>query len=123
MSDDPLAALARRYYAAFQEVDRETMEALLAPHFTFTSPFDDRIDREHYFTRCWPSAGSFDFRDDMEIFAKGDERVVLYSTDGKTGGTFRNAELFHFESGQIVSIEVFFGFIPKAILKDPPAGS
>jgi len=121
MTEDTLGDLARRYYRTFQGADRAGMEALLAPEFTFTSPFDDHIDRDAYFVRCWPGAGRFGFRDDMQVFAHGDERVVLYSTDGKMGGTFRNAERFRFVGGRIASIEVFFGFLPKEILKEPAA--
>lgn len=122
MSNTAPAVLARRYFEAFQNGERAVMEALLAPGFTFTSPFDDGIDRAGYFARCWPHSGSFRFRDDLKTFPDGEECFVVYSTDGKTGGTFRNAELFHVKGGQIVSIEVFFGFLPKEILK-APAGS
>ncbi|HWK90115.1 MAG TPA: nuclear transport factor 2 family protein [Longimicrobium sp.] len=90
------------------------MEALLAPEFTFTSPFDDHIGREAYFGHCWPHAGSFRFRLPMKIFAEGNEAFVMYETEGKPGGTFRNTELFCCEGGRIASIEVFFGFVPGA---------
>jgi ketosteroid isomerase-like protein len=110
----PGPELARRYFRAFQSADREAMEALLADAFTFTSPYDDHISRAAYFERCWPHAGSFRFRDDMRVFAEGDECFVRYETEGKPGGTFRNAELFRFDGGRIRSIEVFFGFVPGA---------
>lgn len=88
------------------------MEALLADDFAFTSPWDDHIGRAAYFARCWPHAGSFRFREPMKVFADGDEAVVLYETEGKPGGTFRNAELLRVDGGRIRSIDVFFGFIP-----------
>lgn len=117
MADEAIAALARSYFNAFQDADRPAMEALLAPDFAFTSPFDDHIDRAAYFGRCWPFAGSFRFRDEKEIFVDGDACVVVYETEGKPGGTFRNAELLTFEGGRLRSIDVFFGFLPKEILK------
>lgn len=117
MTEANIAALARRYFNAFQNADRAGMEALLAPEFTFTSPFDAAISRAAYFERCWPFAGSFRFRADMQIFESGSECVVVYATEGKPGGTFRNAELLRFEGGRLVSIDVFFGFLPKEILK------
>lgn len=117
--ENEIAGLARRYFDAFQAADRAAMEVLLAPDFTFTSPFDDRISREAYFARCWPHAGSFRFRDDKAIFVDGAACVIVYETEGKSGGTFRNAELFRFADGQLRSIDVFFGFIPKDILKQP----
>lgn len=119
MPNEPIAALARSYFHAFQNGDRAAMEALLAPDFTFISPFDDHIDRAAYFTRCWPSNGAFRFRDDMKIFAEGEECFVLYSTEGKTGGTFRNTEFFRFEGGRVRSIDVFFGFLPEGMINKP----
>lgn len=110
----PIDELARRYFAAYQAADRAALEALLADDFTFTSPWDDHIDRATYFSHCFPHAGSFRFRLPMKIFAEGDEAFVLYDTEGKPGGTFRNTELFRAQDGRIRSIEVFFGFIPGA---------
>jgi ketosteroid isomerase-like protein len=113
MAENP-TELARRYFAAFQGANRAEMEALLADDFTFTSPWDDHIDRAAYFERCFSHAGEFRFRLPMRTFAEGGEAVVVYETDGKPGGTFHNAELFRAEGGRIRSIEVFFGFIPGA---------
>ena len=55
-----LASLARRCFETYQTRDREALEGLLADDFTFTSPYDDHIDRATYFVRCWPNAGTFD---------------------------------------------------------------
>ncbi|HEX6039525.1 MAG TPA: nuclear transport factor 2 family protein [Longimicrobium sp.] len=121
MGDNDVASLARRYFAASQAADRETMEALLADDFTFTSPWDDHIDRAAYFERCFVHAGTFRFQLPMKIFAEGDEAFALYETEGKPGGTFRNTELFRVADGRIRSIEVFFGFIPGA--RDTAAGA
>ena len=115
MRDGPTADLVRRYFAVYQAADREAMEALLAEDFTFTSPWDDGISRERYFTHCFPHAGSFRFHQPMTVFAEGDEAFVRYETEGKPGGTFRNTEFFRMREGKIRSIEVFFGFIPGAL--------
>ncbi len=114
MPDGRTAELARRYFDAFQAADRETMESLLPDDFTFTSPYDDHIGRARWFERCWPHAGSFRFRKPMTIFAEGDECFVMYETEGKPGGTFRNTEHFTFRDGLLRSVEVFFGFVPGA---------
>jgi ketosteroid isomerase-like protein len=106
--------VARRYFAAVQGADRGEMEALLADDFTFTSPWDDHIDRAAYFERCFSHAGEFRFRQPMKMFVEGDEVVVIYETEGKPGGTFHNAECFRIEGGRIRSLDVFFGFIPGA---------
>lgn len=121
MPDRSTSELAREYYQVFQTADREGMEALLAPGFTFTSPWDDHIDRATYFSHCFVHAGEFRFGADMQVFAQGDDVVVVYGTEGKQGGTFRNAELLRFEGAQIASIEVFFGFIPGAQAVDDAA--
>ena len=52
--------LVRRSFAAYMTAERADIEAILHPDFTFTSPYDDHIDRHDYFARCWPNAGSFD---------------------------------------------------------------
>lgn len=122
MPAQPVPELARRYFRIFQAADREAMEALLAPGFTFTSPWDDHIDRATYFSRCFVHAGEFRFGEEMQVFAKGDEAVVVYETEGKPGGTFHNAELLRFQGGQLASIDVFFGFIPGARAAENAAG-
>ncbi len=115
MPEARIADLARRYYHSYQDADREAVESLLADDFTFTSPWDDGIDRAAYFARCFPHAGSFRFREPLKVFAEGDEAFVRYETEGKPGGTFRNTELLRFDGDRIRSIEVFFGFIPGAM--------
>ena len=123
MSDLSIAELARRYYRVYQAADRAAVEALLAPGFTFTSPWDDHIDRATYFSHCFVHAGEFRFAEEMRVFVQDDDVMVVYSTEGKQGGTFRNAELLRFEDGQIASIEVFFGFIPGARGEKDPAAT
>ncbi|HEV3050348.1 MAG TPA: nuclear transport factor 2 family protein [Longimicrobium sp.] len=110
-----IADLANRYYERYQAADREAIEALLAEDFTFTSPWDDHIDRATYFSHCFPHAGEFRFRFPLRIFVDGDEAMIVYETEGKQGGAFHNAELFRFAGGRIRSITVFFGFIPGAL--------
>jgi ketosteroid isomerase-like protein len=47
------AAIARAAYRAYVTKDRAALEALLADDFHFTSPLDNRLDRDTYFRRCW----------------------------------------------------------------------
>ncbi len=44
--------IARAAYEAYVTKDRSALEALLAEDFHFTSPLDNRLDRETYFRRC-----------------------------------------------------------------------
>lgn len=48
--------LVRRLFGAYQSKDRQVVEELLSDDFTFTSPYDDHIDRTAYFERCWPNS-------------------------------------------------------------------
>jgi ketosteroid isomerase-like protein len=47
--------LVRRSFAAYMSAARADIEAILHPDFTFTSPYDDHIERHVYFARCWPT--------------------------------------------------------------------
>ena len=113
MDKDRIADLIRRSFASFRSADRDEIESLLAANFTFTSPYDDHIDRAAYFQRCWPHAGSFEYHDLKKIFVQGDECFVLYEARSKNGEMFRNTELFSIEGGKIRSVEVFFGLPPQ----------
>lgn len=52
MPDDP-GEVARASYRAYVDKDRDAIEALIAPDFHFTSPLDNRLDRDAYLARCW----------------------------------------------------------------------
>lgn len=115
-----LTELAKAYYRAFERHDRAFLEENLRPDFTFTSPFDDHIDRAAYFQRCWPQQPlhqKFDFvtlmQEGMRVFVAYDATMRLPNATHPEA-RFRNAELMTFEIGKLKSVEVFFG--------DPPAG-
>ena len=99
----------RRVYDAYRTADRAAIERLLADDFTFTSPYDDHIDRATYFDRCWPAAGTFQAFDLKEVHAEGDTCFALYEGRSEQGVDIRNAELFRFDGDRIASVEVFFG--------------
>ena len=50
------ADLIRAMFAAYRANDRGRVEEALADDFTFTTPFDDGIDKATYFARCWKTA-------------------------------------------------------------------
>jgi ketosteroid isomerase-like protein len=115
-----LTERAKDYYRAFERHDRAFMEDNLRADFTFTSPFDDHIDRAAYFKRCWPEKPlhqSFDF---VAVMQDGDKVFVAYDAIMRLPNAthpearFRNAELMTFQDGKLKSVEVFFG--------DPPGG-
>jgi ketosteroid isomerase-like protein len=101
--------LIRGYFAAFQAGDRPAMEAALTDDFTFTSPYDDAIDRGAYFARCWPNSRLFRSMTIERIGEDGDGAFVLYRCETLDGKTFRNTELHRFRDDRLHSVEVFFG--------------
>ena len=118
MSD--LIELAKGYYRAYERHDGSFMEENLAADFTFTSPFDDHIDRAAYFKRCWPKQPLHQKFDFVTVMQKGDKVMIAYDCTMHVPNAthpdacFRNAELMTFQNGKLKSVEVFFG--------DPPAG-
>lgn len=116
-----LRELAKGYYRAFERHDRAFMEENLAPDFTFTSPFDDHIDREAYFKRCWPEQPLHQKFDFVTVMQDGDKVFVAYDATMRMpnathpAACFRNAELMTFSDGKLASVEVFFGDPPRGI--------
>ncbi len=113
MNGREIPDLVRRYFAAYKSADLNAIEPLLTDDFTFTSPYDDHIDRATYFERCWPGAGTFECHDLKRIFVDGNECFVLYESAAKNGSLFRNTEFFRFDGGRTQSVEVFFGLPPS----------
>jgi hypothetical protein len=99
----------RGYFGAFQSGDRQAVEGALDGGFTFTSPYDDAIDRATYFERCWPSHTMFRQMAVEKISEDGDEAFVLYHCETVDGKTFRNIELHRFRGDKLAAVEVFFG--------------
>ncbi|QKC81402.1 nuclear transport factor 2 family protein [Mesorhizobium sp. NZP2077] len=114
------AQLIRRYFAAYQANERDVAEMMLTDDFTFTSPYDDAIDRATYFARCWPGSPAFKSITIERICEDADAAFVLYRCETVDGKTFRNTELHAFRDDRLRSVEVYFGaayrggvFIPQ----------
>jgi ketosteroid isomerase-like protein len=101
--------ILRRIFAAYNARDRGTVEGLLTEDFTFTSPYDDAIDRVTYFERCWPNSNLIKKHDIERIFVEGDEAFVTYRCITHDGREFRNTEFFTFDGDRISSVSVYFG--------------
>jgi len=103
---------------AYVDKDREAIEQLIAEDFHFSSPLDNRIDRDAYFRLCWPSSENMD---DFEIVRMASDRDAVFVTYiGTMGGRrFRNTEVHRLRDGKVVEVEVYFGWnVPH----DVPAG-
>ena len=119
MADD-IVAIVRASYEAYVAKDRAAIEALIAEDFHFTSPLDNRIDRATYFARCWPNSDRIESFAFIHLVADRDRVFVNYQGRGTDGRAFRNTEIVTVRGGQIVEVEVYFGWdLPH---KAPPGG-
>lgn len=115
-----MTEVVQRCFRAYETAERSIIEPLLTPDFTFTSPYDDHIDRATYFQRCWPAAGTFEKFELTQITEDADSCFVMYTGKRKRGSTFHNTERFVFDGEQIAEVEVFFGLPPYAATAVPP---
>jgi ketosteroid isomerase-like protein len=102
--------LARELYRAFAAGDRDVVERLLSNDFRFSAPPDPLLDRDGYFERCWPGAGSDQSFDFKRLVEAGDEVIVTYERTGGDGARGRNTEVLTFDGDQIARAEVYFGW-------------
>jgi ketosteroid isomerase-like protein len=109
MKTTNVSDLVRRYFAAYETKDRAAIAALLSDDFTFTSPYDDHIDRKTYFERCWPNSANMRSFRVVKLFEQGDEAFILYEGQFKGSEIFRNTEFFRTEGDRINAVEVYFG--------------
>lgn len=114
MTNRDLTLLARRYYSAFVEGDRAFFESAMADGFTFTSPYDDHIDKTTFFERCWPNTDRQRSIHIDSVSADGDEVLVRYTVELVSGEKFRNMECLGFDANaRLAWVEVYFGELPK----------
>jgi SnoaL-like domain len=107
---DDIVAIARAAYDAYVTKNRPGIERLIAPDFHFTSPVDNRIDRETYFARCWPNSERIADFNLINLVAYNDRVFVTYEGHTVDGKVFRNTEIVTVRKNQIIDIEVYFGW-------------
>lgn len=118
MQQDP-ADIARASYLAYVRKDRAAIEALIGEDFHFTSPLDNRLDRNTYFTRCWPNSESITDIQFVDVVVHGEQVFVVYEGASSHSRRFRNTERLTIRSGKIVEAEVYFGW---SLPHDAPDG-
>ncbi|WP_159587099.1 nuclear transport factor 2 family protein [Chelativorans xinjiangense] len=96
-------------FRAYRTRDRRLMEQTLTEDFTFTSPYDDAIDRKAFFERCWPAGQRMAEISPEEIVENGDRVFVLYRCRTREGKEFRNVETLDFTDDRIRAVNVYFG--------------
>ncbi|MFT3862858.1 MAG: nuclear transport factor 2 family protein [Solirubrobacterales bacterium] len=103
--------LAKACYRAYADADREAIEGLIGPEFSFVSPADPQgLDRAGYFERCWPGAGGVTGFEIVRAIEAGDEVVVTYEATRADGSRFRNTEVLTFDGEVQTGAEVYFGW-------------
>lgn len=102
--------VARAAYDAYVTKDRAALEALLAEDFHFTSPIDNRLDRETYFRRCWPNSKMIEGFDFINLVTEADRVFVTYEGRNADGHRFRNTEILTIRDDHIVDVQVYFGW-------------
>lgn len=86
-------AIARAAYEAYVTKDRAALEKLIAQDFHFTSPRDNRLDRETYLRRCWPNSKLIEGFDFIHLVPDADRVFVTYEGRNTAGRRFRNTEI------------------------------
>ncbi|KVD37244.1 ketosteroid isomerase [Burkholderia sp. MSMB1072] len=102
--------VARASYRAYVDKDRGAIEALIAPDFHFTSPLDNRLDRDAYLARCWPNSAMLAGFEFVDVAVHGEYVFVVYEAVTTAGRRFRNAERLRMRDGRIIEAEVYFGW-------------
>ena len=109
MTAEHMRRLIVSAYHAYQSGDRTVLEDAIAQDFSFTSPYDDAIDRRTYFERCWPVHETTASMLVERVAIEGDAAYVTYVITNTSGQSFRNTEYMTFRGGKIASVEVYFG--------------
>jgi ketosteroid isomerase-like protein len=107
---DRNVAIARAAYESYVRKDRAALEKLIAADFHFTSPLDNRLDRETYFRRCWPNSKVTQGFDFIHLVTDADRVFVTYEGRNTNGRRFRNTEILTIRDQQIGDVEVYFGW-------------
>ena len=103
--------IVRKWYAAWENKDLGTFNALLADNFTFSSAAgDDHISKSTFKSQCWDTQVDFIQHFDLERISTGSDDVfVKYLCHTKNGKAFRNVEYLRIAGGKLESIECYFG--------------
>ncbi|TMJ34008.1 MAG: nuclear transport factor 2 family protein [Alphaproteobacteria bacterium] len=109
MNSNPLA-VARGCLEAYVSKDRAAIEALIAEDYHFTSPIDNALDRETYFTRCWPNSKAMTGFDYIYQIEDAERAFIVYEAHMTGGKTFRNSEVYTVRDGKLIATEVYFGW-------------
>jgi ketosteroid isomerase-like protein len=105
--------LAKKFYKAFSEADRDSVEKLLAPDFTLSAPSDPSLDRNGFFERAWPGAAGHVKHDFVRLIEQDDEVIVTYEETMPDETKKRITEVLTFAGDEIHKSEIYFGWSIK----------
>ncbi|MEP7287138.1 MAG: nuclear transport factor 2 family protein [Chloroflexota bacterium] len=98
----------RDFFSAWQKRNWDFVERSITDDFTFTSPYDDHLDKNDYEQKCWNAIKEMEDYNIITIIENGDQAFIRYK--GRVNGTqVQNTEHFIFQDGKIKAITVFFG--------------
>jgi hypothetical protein len=86
MADE--ADIIRAIFVAYLSNDRGRVEDAFTGDFRFTTPYDDRIDKQTYFERCWKGSDWIERHELERILVDGDEAFVNYKCTAKAARVF-----------------------------------
>jgi ketosteroid isomerase-like protein len=109
MNQDSISVV-KKCFQAYVQKDRALIESVIADDFHFTSPLDNKIDREKYFELCWPNADHTKNFEIIRMLPDGDRVITTYDGESDDGKVFRNTEIHTVKGGKITDIEVYFGW-------------
>jgi len=104
------AEVVRRYFSSWPARDRAGAEAVVAADFHFTSPLDNRLDREMFFARCWPNSEMIRSLELKRVVSDGATVFVTYELTFREGHRLRNSEVITVRDNQVIEVEVYFGW-------------
>lgn len=127
-NESDIASVVRAYFESYPARDRAAIERLVSADFHFTSPLDNRIGRETYFERCWPTGEMIAAIDLKHVVVDGERVFVTYEATMKDELRMRNTELLTVRAGQVCDVEVYFGWnipheAPAGGFVDKPGGN
>jgi ketosteroid isomerase-like protein len=102
--------IIRKYYAAWETKQWQSIDVLLAEDFTFSSPLDDPMSKSVFKAGCWDTQVAFIDRFDLkQVIGTGNEAFVMYVCHTKNGKTFRNVEYFQLRDDKVKAVVCYFG--------------
>jgi hypothetical protein len=107
---DSNVAVVQKYFQAYTDKDRGSIEGVVDEAFRFSSPRDNRIDRATYFRRCWKVSETIVGRKVIHMLVDGDRVFITYELAFASGRISRNTEIIALCSGKIIEVEVYFGW-------------